>query len=178
MNIRPELRGQVPTLGIEEQAAPIRPEMRGAVPSVEPGEETLSIRPELEGGLSPPSIPDQGMGIRPELRRAIPSVEPAEQRLPLRPDLEGAVPTPEPATTEAPAERAVREVVGVSGEKSGPEAKRPIEITNNFSIELDVQGDVDESEVGDEVRRGVSEGTEDLERRMRRILQEEKRTGF
>jgi TP901 family phage tail tape measure protein len=159
MGILPQFQGAVPTPGIEEQAAPIRPEMRGAVPSV-------------------PSVPDQVMGIRPELREAVPSVETGEQRLPLRPGLEGAVPTPEPASTQAPAERAVREVVGVSKEKSGPEAKRPIEITNNFSIELDVQGDVDESEVGDEVRRGVSEGTEDLERRMRRVLEEERRTGF
>jgi len=178
MGILPQLQGTVPTPGIEEQAAPIRPEVRGAVPSVEPGEKTFSIRPQMEGGLSLPSIPDQGMGIRPELRGAVPSVETGEQRLPLRPDLEGAVPTPEPATTEAPAKRAVREVVGIQQgqeQKQAAETRRT-EVTVRNEVNVEVNGDPDAEEVQEGVEAGLS--NVNFEKQMRRVLDEERRTGF
>jgi len=167
-------------LEVPDQTMRVGTEVEGlSLPSVP--DQTMGIGTEVEG-LSLPTVPDQTMGIRPEMRSPLPSVDPGEQRLPLRPDLESAVPTPEPISTDTSPEQAAREVVGSPQGGSGgrqrgappPQQQAPITVNNEFNIEISGDGDADE------VREGVEQGLSDadLERRMRRILEDEQSTRF
>lgn len=119
----------------------------------------ISGRP-IESALS-----DALAGL-PSEERLAPSVR--LQAMGIRPDLEGAVP-----------KQVSRKAVGSPQEGSGGQqraAPRPIEVTLNVDSDVTIEGNASE----EEVRQGVEQGLTDaeFERRMRRVLNEELRTGF
>jgi len=107
------------------------------------------------------------LGLRPDVE------------VPELPQVEGQIPTPSPMRTSEAAEQVARQEIEMP-ERSGrprrePRSKpRPIQVTVNNETEVTMQGDADPGEV----QQAVQEGSDDVVRKVKRALEEEKRTGF
>jgi len=173
---RGQTLGPVPTPDVEEQTASIRPQVEGSPPVPTVPDQTVSILPELRKEVPTPTA--RTVGIHPVMRGGLPQLP--ERRLRVRPEMEGEIPTPSPVRTSEAAEQVARQEIEMpdrrrdSRQRKEPSEPRPVQMTVNVENNVTVNGEGD----ADEVQQAVQDGSDDVVRKVKRALEEEKRTGF